>query len=52
MSDSFTPFDDWCILLALGSAQENTTAKYNNLKTDFSMKMLTLAQAREIREVS
>lgn len=36
----------------LGTAQDKSTTLYNNLKTDFSQKMLALAQARDIREVN
>lgn len=36
----------------LGTAQDNITAIYNDLKTDFSQKMFQLAQARDVREVN
>lgn len=38
-------------MLFLGTAQENTTATYNNLKENFSRKMFDLSQSIDLREV-
>lgn len=39
-------------LLHLGAHQDESTTLYNNLKSDFSQEMFSLAQARDLREVN